>query len=144
MQERPAIPKRRRGLRLWSKRPDGLWFSNNPFQHAAALAFCTLFSLAPLLIILVAVTGAVFGEEAVHGEIFARLVGRIGPQAAAAVEEAVRQVTPRRGRRLGRPLLAVVALLFGGTSVFAQMQTSLNQYLGGGAALPDATTSWCS
>lgn len=106
-----------------------LWFANNPFQHAAALAYFTVFSLAPLLIILLAVAGAVFGEEAVHGEIFSRLVGQIGPQAAAAVEETVRK--SRIGvAGLWPTLLAVLALLFGGTTMFAQMQTSLNQYWG--------------
>jgi membrane protein len=106
-----------------------LWFANNPFQHAAALAYFTVFSLAPLLIILLAVAGAVFGEEAVHGEIFSRLVGQIGPQAAAALEETVRK-SRIEVAGLWPTLLAVLALLFGGTTMFAQMQTSLNQYWG--------------
>ncbi len=128
MQEEPSIPRRRRGVafatQVWR-----LWFANNPFQHAAALAFFTVFSLAPLLIILLAVAGTVFGEQAVHGEIFARLVGQIGPQAAAAVEEAVRK-SRIEVAGLWPTVLGIVALLFGGTSVFAQMQSSLNQYLG--------------
>ena len=128
MQEPQALSARRRGWAL-VKETWRLWFANNPFQHAAALAYFTVFSLAPLLLILLAVAGAVFGEKAVHGEIFARLVGQIGPQAAAAVEEAV--LKSRIQVAGGWPtLLAVVALLLGGTTMFAQMQTSLNQYRG--------------
>jgi len=128
MEDPERLSPRRRGWAL-VKETWRLWFANNPFQHAAALAYFTLFSLAPLLIILLAVAGAVFGEEAVHGEIFARLVGQIGPQAAAAVEEAVRKSRVEVAG-LWPTLLAVVALLFGGTTMFAQMQTSLNHYWG--------------
>jgi len=127
--EEPQRPSPRRhgwGLikEIWR-----LWFANNPFQHAAALAYFTVFSLAPLLIILLAVAGAVFGEEAVRGEIFARLVGQIGPQAAAAIEEAVRK-SRIEVAGVWPTLLASLALLFGGTTMFAQMQNSLNQYWG--------------
>jgi membrane protein len=128
MEEPQELSRHRRGWAL-VKETWRLWFANNPFQHAAALAYFTIFSLAPLLLILLAVAGAVFGEKAVHGEIFARLVGQIGPQAAAAVEEAV--LKSRIQVAGGWPtLLAVLALLFGGTTMFAQMQTSLNQYWG--------------
>ena len=128
MEEPPRLSPRRRGWAL-VKEVWRLWFANNPFQHAAALAYFTVFSLAPLLLILLAVAGAVFGEEAVHGEIFARLVGQIGPQAAAAIEEAVRK-SRIEVAGVWPTLLASLALLFGGTTMFAQMQNSLNQYWG--------------
>ena len=128
MEEPQSLSPRRGGWAL-VKETWRLWFANNPFQHAAALAYFTLFSLAPLLLLLLAVAGAVFGEKAVHGEIFARLVGQIGPQAAAAVEEAVRKSRVEVAG-VWPTLLAVVALLFGGTTMFAQMQNSLNHYWG--------------
>ena len=128
MEEPPRPSPRRRGWAL-VKEVWRLWFANNPFQHAAALAYFTVFSLAPLLLILLAVAGAVFGEEAVRGEIFARLVGQIGPQAAAAIEEAVRKSRVEVAG-VWPTLLASLALLFGGTTMFAQMQNSLNQYWG--------------
>src|SRR5690606_22177602 len=67
------------------------WLDRDAFQHAGALGFCTLFSLAPLVIILVAIVGAVFGEEAASGEISAAISDLVGAQAATAVEEAVRR-----------------------------------------------------
>jgi membrane protein len=106
-----------------------LWSARHAFQHAGALAFYTLFSLAPLVIIVVAITGAVFGEEAARGEISTQIEGLIGAQAAEAVEEAVRRSRVEEAGLLPT-LLGIGALLFGATTVFAQMQASLNQFWG--------------
>lgn len=106
-----------------------LWIARNAFQHAGALAFYTLFSLAPLVIILVTIVGTVFGAEAARGEISAGISGLVGAQAAQAVEEAVRRSRLEEAGLLPT-LLGVGALLFGATTVFAQMQSSLNQFWG--------------
>ena len=118
----------RRGLALLKDTVD-IWLSNYAFQHAGALAFYTLFSLAPLLIILIAITGAVFGEEAARGEISSQIGALIGSQAAEAVEGAVRRSRVGEAGLLPT-VLGVAALLFGSTTVFAQMQASLNQFWG--------------
>lgn len=106
-----------------------LWLSRNPFQMAAALAFYTLFSLAPLLIIVITVAGVFLGEEAVRGEISAGVEEYVGPRAADAVEGAVERSRPEVAGLLPT-LLGIGALLFGATTVFAQMQTALNQIWG--------------
>jgi membrane protein len=106
-----------------------LWNSRHAFQHAGALAFYTLFSLAPLVIILVTIAASVFGEEAARGEISAQIEGLIGTQAAEAVEEAVRQSRIEEAGLLPT-MLGAGALVFGATTVFAQMQASLNQFWG--------------
>ena len=106
-----------------------LWSSRNAFQHAGALAFYTLFSMAPLVIILIAVAGVVFGAEAARGEIAAQIDDLIGTQAADTVQEAVRRSRIQEAGLLPT-ILGVCALLFGATTVFAQMQTSLNQFWG--------------
>ena len=103
------------------------WVNRDAFQHAGSLAFCTLFSLAPLVIILVAIVGAVYGKEAASGEISAAISDLVGAQAAAAVEEAVRRSRLEEAGIIPT-LLGVGALLFGATTVFAQMQSSLNQF----------------
>jgi membrane protein len=106
-----------------------LWTSRNAFQHAGALAFYTLFSMAPLVIILVTITGAVFGDEAATGELKAQIRGLIGEDGAEAVQEAVLRSRLEEAGLLAT-LLGVGALLFGATTVFAQMQASLNQFWG--------------
>lgn len=105
------------------------WLDRDAFQHAGALGFCTLFSLAPLVIILVAIVGAVYGEDAASGEISAAITELVGAQAASAVEEAVRRSRLEEAGILPT-LLGIGALLFGATTVFAQMQSSLNQFWG--------------
>lgn len=119
----------RRALRetgLLLKGAARLWSAKHAFQLAAALAFYTLFSMAPLLIIVITMTGVVFGEEAARGEIAAQIEELIGPQAAAAVEEAIRRSQIQEAGLLPT-LLGVGLVLFGATTVFAQMQASLNQ-----------------
>jgi membrane protein len=106
-----------------------LWTSRNAFQHAGALAFYTLFSMAPLMIILVAITGAVFGDEAARGELSKQIEGLIGSDAAKTVEDAVRRSRIEDAGPLAT-ILGIGALAFGATTVFAQMQASLNQFWG--------------
>ena len=118
---RRALPLMQSALELWLER--------NAFQHAGALAFYTLFSLAPLVIIVVAIIGAVFGDEAARGQVAAGIQGMIGPQAAEAVEEAVLSSRVESAGLLPT-LIGVGALLFGATTVFAQMQASLNSFWG--------------
>ena len=103
-----------------------LWTSRNAFQHAGALAFYTLFSMAPLVIIVVAIAGAVLGEEAARGEIAGRIGALVGPQAAEAVQEAVRRSRVGASGLLPT-LFGFAALVLGSTTVFAQLQASLNQ-----------------
>jgi membrane protein len=107
----------------------GLWLERNAFVHAGSLAFYTLFSMAPVVIIAVSIAGAVFGEEAATGEIVARLDEFIGRDAAQAVEEAVARSRPEVAG-LGPTVAGILALLVGATTVFAQMQISLNRIWG--------------
>lgn len=104
-----------------------LWLSRNAFQHAGALAFYTLFSMAPLLIIVITIVGIVYGEEAASGEITGQIATVLGEKAAEAVTEAIRRSRTEEAGLLPT-ILGIGALLFGATSVFAQMQTSLNQF----------------
>jgi membrane protein len=105
------------------------WVERDAFEHAGALAFCTLFSLAPLVIIVVAIVGIVFGEDAASGQISAAISDLVGGQAAAAVEEAVRRSRLQEAG-LWPTILGVGALVFGATTVFAQMQGALNKFWG--------------
>lgn len=105
------------------------WIERDAFEHAAALGFCTLFSLAPLVIIMVAVVGVVFGEDAASGRISATISDLVGPQAAAAVEEAVRRSRLEEAG-LVPTILGIGGLVFGATTVFAQMQAALNKFWG--------------
>lgn len=93
--------------------------------HSAALAFFTLFSIAPVMIVAVAVAGLILGEAAAEGRLLAQLTEMIGPEAAGFVETAVLSIQLDAGGWLPT-LIGVVAILIGATTVFAQMQQSLN------------------
>ena len=107
----------------------GLWLERNAFVHAGSLAFYTLFSMAPVVIIAVAIAGAVFGEEAARGEIVGQLDEFIGGDAAQAVQDAVARSRPEVAG-IWPTVTGVVALVLGATTVFAQMQISLNRIWG--------------
>lgn len=114
------------------------WLDSNAFSHAGALAFYTLFSLAPVVIIAVSVIGIVLGEEAAQGRIVAQLQDVMGRQAAEAVEQAVARSRIQESGLLPT-LLGVAALLAGATTVFGEMQLSLNA-IWGVAARPKRNT----
>jgi len=105
------------------------WLERDAFEHAGALAYCTLFSLAPLVIIVVTIVGMVFGDDAASGRISAAITDLVGAQAASAVEGAVQRSRPEEAGMLPT-LLGVGALVFGATTVFAQMQNALNKFWG--------------
>jgi membrane protein len=105
------------------------WLERDAFQHAGSLAFFTLFSLAPLVIIVVAIVGTVFGEDAASGRISAAISDMVGVQAAKAVEGAVQRSRLEEAGILPT-VLGIGALIFGATTVFAQMQSSLNRFWG--------------
>lgn len=115
-----------------------LWLDRNAFSYAGSLAFYTLFSLAPVVIIAVSVIGVVLGEDAAHGQVVAQLQGVMGREAALAVEQAVARSRIEESGLLPT-LLGVAALIVGATTVFAQMQFSLNT-IWGVAARPNRSS----
>ncbi len=93
---------------------------------AAALAYFTLFSLAPLLVILVAIVGLVLGNEEARGQLVSQVTTAVGPQAADLVEGMIDNAQ-QTGTGLVATVIGVVTLLIGATGVFVQLQTSLNE-----------------
>lgn len=114
-----------RGLTLISEAFSG-WREDNAPRLGAALAYYTLFSLAPLLTIAVAVAGWVFGEEAARGRIVTELRALMGTDGAQAVEDLLaRSRKPEAG--IVATLLGLGTLLLGATGVFAELKGALNQ-----------------
>ncbi|AFZ18339.1 YihY/virulence factor BrkB family protein [Allocoleopsis franciscana] len=101
------------------------WQEDKASRLAAALAYYTAFSIAPLLIIAIAIAALVFGEEAARGGIEDQLRGLIGQQGAEAIEEMIKNSSkPAEGTIA--TIISVGFLLFGASGVFAQLQDSLN------------------
>jgi membrane protein len=102
------------------------WFEDDAPRHGAAIAYYTLFALAPLLVIVVAVAGLVFGEAAVRGQIVQEVSRVIGEDGARAVQGILRRASePREG--ITASVLAGVGFLMATTAAFLQMQGALNK-----------------
>lgn len=101
------------------------WSKDKASRLSAALAYYTVFSLAPLLIIVIAIAGAVFGEEAARGEIVGQIQGLVGRDGAEFIETAIENANkPATGRFAS--IISIVVLLFGASGVFAELQDALN------------------
>ncbi len=101
------------------------WNTDKASRLAAALAYYTIFSLAPLLIIAIAIAGAVFGEEAARGEIVAQIQGLVGREGAQFIQTAIENASrPKTGSIAS--IISIVVLLFGASGLFAQLQDALN------------------
>lgn len=105
------------------------WIDDDVPTHAASLAYYTMFSIAPTLIIAVAVAGAVFGAEAARGEIRDQIQGLVGDAGAKVIEDMMANAAQPGASRLAS-ILGIVALIFGATGVFAALQTALNHIWG--------------
>jgi membrane protein len=102
------------------------WSDDYVPSMGAALAYYTMFSLAPLLLIVIAIAGLVFGQDAARGEIEAQLRSLMGEGSAVAVQELLVSVRkPASG--LAATIVGVVLLLVGATWVFGELQDSLNR-----------------
>jgi membrane protein len=105
------------------------WSEDKPFQLAAALAYYTLFSLAPLLLIAITIAGLVFGREATQQQIINTFGGLVGPQGAQAIQGMLQGASQPQSGVLGT-LLGIVTLLIGAGGVVGQLQDSLNTIWG--------------
>lgn len=101
------------------------WFDHRGSSMGAALAFYTLFSLAPIIVLVLAIAGWFYGPQAAQGELFAQLRGLVGAQGAEAIQAVLAGARSKEEGRLAT-LVAGALLLFGATTVFAELKTSLD------------------
>lgn len=102
------------------------WQEDKASLWAAAIAFYTIFSIAPLLIIAITIAGAVFGQDAAESQTVAQIQELIGQQGAQAVQAIIQNAQqPRAGGTLATGL-GIATLLVGASGVFAQLQEALN------------------
>ena len=102
------------------------WFDHNASSLGAALAYYTLFSVAPILIIAVAIAGYVFGADAAQSQVFTQLQALIGEAGARAIGDLVSNAHYSDKKGLAAAL-GVVTLVVGATSVFGELQNALDR-----------------
>lgn len=101
------------------------FIADNALKLSAALSYYTIFSLPPLLIIIISLSGFFFGAEAVRGELFGQINGLVGNEAALQIQETIKNVKLSNSNAFVSTL-GVIILLIGASGVFAEIQDSLN------------------
>jgi membrane protein len=125
----PPEPQKRRSAlsSFWSFLAETYqeWSQDNAMTLGAALAFYTTFSLAPILIVVIAIFGYILGEKTVLGEILRRVHEMIGPQGAAAVKTMIADAY-RPGAGFVATIIGLAVILIGSTSAFVMLKKALN------------------
>ena len=108
------------------KRAASAWIDDYAPSMGAALSYYTVFSLAPMLLIVVSVAGLVFGEEAVRGELAGQLRSLMGEDGAKAVQSLLASVSKPSEGIVGT-IVGIAVLLIGATTVFGELQDALDR-----------------
>jgi membrane protein len=112
---------------LWYilKRAVAGWWGDNVPRLGASLAYYTLFAMAPILIISIAIAGFFFGPEAVRGEVVSQIRGLVGETGAQAVQAMLENAATRGDGTLAT-IVGLVTFFLGSTGAFLELQTALN------------------
>jgi membrane protein len=102
------------------------WIDDYAPSMGAALSYYTVFSLAPLLLLVISIAGLVFGAEAARGALFGQLAGMMGVTAAGAIQDLLTSVSKPQSGVVGT-LVGVALLLIGATTVFGELQDALDR-----------------
>src|SRR5919112_882012 len=124
----PTPPRTRltlRGLGRVFRRALAGWWNDNVPRLGASLAYYTLFALAPVLVVAIAIGGLIFGPEAVRGEIVGQIKGLIGREGAEAVQSMLEGAS-RRSTSIAATAAGLVTFFLGATGAFLELQTALN------------------
>jgi membrane protein len=102
------------------------WMNHNASRTGAALAFYTVFSLAPILLLSIAIAGLFFGEQAARGEIFEQIRGLIGPSGASAVQSVVHNASESGAGALSTAF-SVLTVFVGATTALVELKAGLDK-----------------
>jgi membrane protein len=105
------------------------WSADRAPRLGAALSYYTVFSLAPLLVLIIAIAGLVFGKEAAQESMMAQIESLVGPQSAAAIQQML-EIAQKPSSGVFASGIAIGTLLLGASGVFAQLQDALNAVWG--------------
>ena len=119
------IAARAKDLLELSKRAWRVWYDHGAHRLGAALAYYLAFSLAPVLVIAVALCSLVFGEAAARGQLVNQIESTVGPQMAGVIQTILGQ-THVTGATTLATVVSIGALLLSATAVFAELQNALN------------------
>jgi membrane protein len=101
------------------------FLTDNGMKLSASLSYYTIFSLGPVLILLISFAGILFGKDAVKGKLFYQINGLVGNSAALQIQQIIQNIEQSQYTTSGA-ILGIVILIIGATGVFAEIQDSIN------------------
>jgi membrane protein len=101
------------------------FLEDNALKLSAALSYYTIFSLAPMLLLIISIVSIFYGKEAFQGELFSQISGLVGKQAAVQVQELIKNAAITNKSNMAA-VIGGITLLIGATGVFAEIQDSIN------------------
>ena len=105
------------------------FIEDNILKYSASLAYYTVFSLAPVLIVIISICGVLFGRDAIQGHIYGQIKGLVGNDAAVQIQDTIKNIH-LTGHNVFATIVSVVILLIGATGIFGEVQDSLNKIWG--------------
>jgi len=114
------------------------WRADRAPSMGAAIAYYTVFSLAPILVLIVAIAGLVFGKQAAEGALFQEIAALVGPESAGAVQALIKSASGTRSGIVAS-VLGIGALVVAATGVFGELQVAFNVIWKAG---PSADAGW--
>ena len=105
------------------------YISDNVIKYSASLAYYTTLSLAPMLIIIIYISGLLFGKEAMKGEVYSQLKDLVGSDAAIEIQSTIQNIHFSKETPV-TTIISFIVLLIGATGIFAEIQDSLNKIWG--------------
>ncbi len=103
--------------------------ADNILKYSASLAYYTVFSIAPLLVIISTLSGIFFGQEAVQGQVYEQLEGLVGSIAALQIQTIIKNIH-LTGNNFFASIVSIIILLIGATTIFGEVQDSFNKIWG--------------
>lgn len=123
------MKKKFRAFYKFNKQVISEYIADNVLKYSASLSYYTTLSLAPLIIMIISVSGILFGKEAMRGEIYGEISGLVGNEAALQIQETIQNIHLNNNTPFAT-VISVIILLVGATGIFGEMQDSLNKIWG--------------
>lgn len=95
-------------------------------KYSASLSYYTIFSIGPILVLMISLAGIFFGEDAIQGKVFSEMRGLVGPSAARQIQEVITNLK-LSGKSNFALIASIITLVIGATTVFGDIQNSINR-----------------
>ena len=124
-----AISRKLKAFYNFNKHVITEYIADNVLKYSASLSYYTTLSLAPVIIIIISVSGILFGKEAMRGEIYGQISGLVGSEAALQIQSIIQNIHLNSNTPFATTI-SLIVLLIGATGIFGEMQDSLNKIWG--------------